>query len=140
MTDNERLLGEHACIRLCHDFAASVDARRYDDFVALFTVDGVFDRAGQISHGHAEIRRFLDARPADRVTRHACTNICVDLVSPDSAVGNCYALVFQVQGTDTPPGPLHSPAPMVVEYHDQYRRGPEGWKFNHRRVKIVFQP
>lgn len=140
MTEDERLRSEQACARLCHDFAAAVDARQYDAFVALFAADGVFDRAGQASHGHAEIRRFLDARPADRVTRHVCTNIRIDLTGLDSGTGSCYALVFQAQSPDAAVQPLPTPVPMVVEYHDDYQCGPQGWRFRHRRVKIIFQP
>jgi uncharacterized protein (TIGR02246 family) len=131
---------ERACTRLVHDFAAAVDARQYDAFVGLFAPDGVFDRAGQVSRGHTAIRHFLDARPADRVTRHVCTNLRIDATRPDAASGNCYALVFQSQASADMPLPLPTPTPMVVEYLDDYRLVSEGWKFAHRRVRIIFQP
>lgn len=131
---------ERECSRLCNDFAWAVDGRRYDQFVALFTLDGVFDRAGHVSSGRAEILQFLNARPGDKLTRHVCTNICITMIGPAAASGRSYALVFQTQ---TPPGaalPVPTPAPLVVEYYDDYALTDEGWKFKQREVKIIFQP
>ncbi len=131
---------ERECTRLCHDFAAAVDSRRYGQFAALFAPEGVFDRAGQASHGQAEILQFLNARPVDKVTRHACTNIRIDMTGLQTATGHSYALVFQGQAQGDAQQPLPTIAPMVVEYQDDYVLLPEGWKFKHRVVKIVFQP
>ena len=138
--DEDRLRCERECIRLCNDFAWAVDTRRYDAFAALFTPDGVFERAGQASRGQAEILAFLQARPADRFTRHVCTNFRLDMTGPETASGSCYALVFQAAAPQDAPLPLPAPAPMLVEYHDDYALTPGGWKFRHRRTTIVFQP
>lgn len=131
---------ERECTRLCHDFAAAVDSRQYGMFADLFAPDGVFDRAGQVSYGQAEILQFLNARPADKVTRHACTNIRIDMTGPQAATGHSYVLVFQGQALGDAQQPLPTTAPMVVEYQDTYVLMAEGWKFKHRVVKIVFQP
>ena len=140
MNLEEKLRCERECTRLCNDFAWAVDTFHYDAFVSLFMPDGVFDRAGQVSRGGVEIRRFLNARPADRVTRHVCTNIRIDPVSPEVAVGNCYTLVFVAQADAAASLPLPTPLPMVVEYHDEYSHSAEGWKIQSRKLKIVFQP
>ncbi len=140
MNLEDQLRCERECTRLCNDFAWAVDTFHYDAFVSLFTPDGVFDRAGQVSRGGVEIRKFLNARPADRVTRHVCTNIRIDLVSPEAAAGNCYTLVFQAQAETAASLPRPTPLPMVVEYHDDYSLTDEGWKIQHRKLKIVFQP
>ena len=131
---------EKACIRLCNEFAWAVDGRHYDQFVALFALDGVFDRAGQISRGRAEILQFLNARPADKLTRHVCTNICITMIGPAAASGRSYASVFQTQTTPGAALPVPTPTAMVVEYHDDYALTNEGWKFKNREVKIIFQP
>lgn len=135
---------ERECTRLCHDFAWTVDACQYADFVALFIPDGVFERAGQASHGAGDILKFLDARPTDRVTRHMCSNIRINMTGPDTAKGTCTALMFQAtaeKSDDTgekKPRPLAAAAPLVVDYLDDYVLTASGWKFKHRQTHIVF--
>lgn len=139
MNPEDKLHCEQACTRLCTDFAWTVDNGDYAAFVALFAPDGVFERAGQASRGHAAIRSFLDARPTGRVTRHACTNIRIDMTGPDTATGSCCALMFQAPAEKDAPLPLPVSAPWVVDYLDEYVRTADGWKFKHRRTTIVFQ-
>lgn len=124
------------CARLCHDFAHAVD--HFDDAAcaALFAADGVFERAGQESRGHAAIRAFLAARPRGRTTRHLCTGVRIDRTGPDTASGTCSALMFHAavpEGTQAPTAP-----PLVVDYVDAYVRTADGWKFRRRSTRIVF--
>jgi len=137
---DERLSCERDCNRLCIDFAWAVDSRRYDAFVALFVADGVFERPGLVCHGHAEIRRFLDARPPDRTTRHLCTNVRIDMTGPDSATGQCHALMFQSQEGQGGDGPLRYAPPVLVDYHDDFVRTPHGWRFKERKTTLIFLP
>lgn len=137
MLQDEQLRCERECARLCHDFAWSVDHLHYDAFVDLFAPDGIFERAGQRSAGHEAIRAFLNARPTGRVTRHLCSNIRIDMAGPDAATGTCVALM--VAGAADDMGKAVS-APLVVDYTDDYVRTHGGWKFSHRRARIVFQP
>lgn len=138
----DRWQAERACTRLSMDFAWHVDQRDHTAFVDLFAEDGVFERAAQRSVGHAAIRQFLDARPADRVTRHVCSNIRIDMTGPATATGTCAALMFQA----TPPigaaatQPLPVTSPVIVDYVDDYVLTASGWKFKHRRTTLVFQP
>lgn len=138
MNTEDQLRCEHDCTRLCHDFAWSVDTLDYDGFVALFADDGVFERAGLQSRGHEAIRKFLDARPADRVTRHFCTNVRIDMTGPGTATGTCLALMYQATAAKNTPLPVSSP--LVAEYADDYVLTASGWKFKHRRTTVVFQP
>ncbi len=137
---------ERECTRLCHDFAWSVDQGDYPAFVSLFTEDGVFERGGQRSVGHAAIRQFLEARPAGRTTRHLCSNIRIDPVDPSTAVGTSSALMFAASvGSGSEPSttqtlPLPVAAPWVVDYLDDYLLTADGWKFKCRRTVLVFQP
>lgn len=140
MSLEEQLRCERDCARLCHDFCRTVDRREYDAFVALFAADGVFERAGQLSQGRDAIRRFLDARPADRVTRHVCGNVRIDMTGPDTATGSCSALMFQATAPEGTQPPLAASHPVVVDYADDYVRTAAGWKFRHRRTTVVFQP
>ncbi|HSW15602.1 MAG TPA: nuclear transport factor 2 family protein [Ramlibacter sp.] len=130
---------EAACARLCVDFANHIDARRYDAWLDLFTDDGVLDRMGTKVSGRAGLAEFLQARPATIETRHLCTNVRVDVVSPDEANGFCYVLFFQgVAGALGEPATA-SGAPSVVEYHDCYRRTPQGWRIQERRIRMAMK-
>lgn len=139
MTNQEQLACERQCTRLCHDFAWLVDACQYDGFVDLFAADGAFERAGQVSLGHEAIRQFLAARPADRVTRHLCTNIRIDMTTPATATGTCTALMFQAPAALQAHLPLAAATPLIVDYEDVYQLTGSGWKFKHRRVQVIFQ-
>ena len=139
MTPETQWQCEQACVRLCHDFAWTVDACDYDAFVRLFSTDGAFVRAGQRQVGHASIRAFLDARPADRITRHICTNIRVDMTSPTTATGSCSTLMFLANAPRITPLPVPVSPPVVVDYQDDYVLTGEGWRFKSRTVQIVFQ-
>lgn len=136
----EKLLCERDCARLCQDFAWTVDHLDYPAFVALFAADGVFERAGQRSTGHEAILAFLNARPTGRVTRHLISNIRIDMTGPNSATGHCSALMYAAAGREGGDTPLPVPPPLVVDYADDYVLTAEGWRFQHRRTHIVFQP
>ena len=85
MTDIERLLHEHACARLCIEFAHFIDAREHERFLDLFTDDGVLDRLGEVFDGKAAIADMLAARSPQLFTRHLCTDIVVDVHSDTHA-------------------------------------------------------
>ena len=140
MNLEDRLRCERECTRLCLDFAWTVDHFDYDGFVALFAADGVFERAGQLNRGPEAIRAFLDARPVDRVTRHLCTNLRIDMTGPATATGSCSALMYQAPAAKDAQLPLPVSAPVVAEYVDDYVLTAAGWKFRHRKTSIVFAP
>ena len=94
--------------------------------------------AGQRQVGHAAIRAFLDARPVDRITRHICTNIRVDMTSPTTASGSCSTLMLLASAPRDTPLPVPISPPVVVDYQDEYVLTDEGWKFKCRTVQIVF--
>lgn len=133
-------LDEAACTRLCIDFANHIDARRYGAWLDLFTEDGVLDRMGTRMCGHAELKRFLDARPATVATCHLCTNIRVERASHDDATGFCYVLFFSgVAGEPGAPATAAG-APSVVIYRDRYRRTAAGWRIAERRIEMAMKP
>jgi ketosteroid isomerase-like protein len=136
-----RLEDEAACARLCIDFANHLDARRYERVLGLFTEDAALDRMGSVSQGRAEIARFLAGRPVQTTTRHVCSNIRVSFEGePEGEAGGvCYVLFFQ--GADDADGgaPRLSGPPSVVEYHDRFRRTPDGWKIHSRRICMAIR-
>lgn len=140
MTLEDQLRCERECARLCNDFVWTVDTGDYDGCVALFAVDGALERAGQVSRGHAGVRAFLDARPANRVTRHTCSNIRIDMTGPATATGTSCAVMFHAPAARDTPLPLKGTTPLFAEYADDYVLTAGGWKIRHRKIVVVFQP
>lgn len=134
----ERQQDEAECTRLCVDFANHIDARRYEQVLALFTEDGTLDRMGNALVGHRQIAGFLDARPQDLATRHLCTNIRVEFSSADEAQGACYVLFFR--GSPEGSSAVIAEPPSVVEYHDRYRKTAQGWRIQERRIQMAMRP
>jgi hypothetical protein len=127
-----------ACERLCMDFASFVDARRYAELVALFSADGEFNPPGASARGHAELRAFFESRPADIVTRHLCTTIRIEPVAAERrAAGTCSVVMFR----GLPGAGAAVPVPSVgnvVDYRDTFVLTADGWRFQQRRVSVVF--
>lgn len=127
---------EAACRRLSTAFAVYVDHGRAEDVVALFTPDGVFERAGLRLDGAAEIAAFLARRPATRITRHFCSNILIEPVDSTRARGIVYFTLFEGEGET----PATMQLPLTVgEYHDDYVRTANGWRIRHRRSVGIFR-
>ncbi len=140
MSPSERLAIEAECERLCIAFSHLVDQRRYADLVALFTADGCFERFGKVHVGHAAIRRELETRSTDMVTRHLCTGTLFDTVDADKAESVTYFLVARQDGIEgqTPPYPLDG-LDAVGELHDSFERTVQGWRIARRKVVAVFR-
>ncbi|WP_399684929.1 nuclear transport factor 2 family protein [Xenophilus sp.] len=129
---------ERACIRLCVDFANHIDARRYPELLDLFTPGGTLDRMGMVFQGRKQIARFLASRPDAIVTRHLCTNFRIAVEGDADARGVCYALFFQAAASSGVPTMTGLPA--IVEYHDRFKRTPDGWRIDERRILPAMQP
>jgi len=130
MTDQQQQC-EAACARLCNDFAYFVDHGDYEKLVGLFVETGSFERRGEVLSGRATILASMQARPGNVITRHACTNIRIDLQPDGSAHGTCTLILFHaVAGT--------APATTVAEYRDVYVHTPDGWRIRSRVADIVF--
>ena len=140
MTLEEQLRCERECARLCNNFVWTVDTWDYDGCVALFAVDGAIERGGQVSRGHAGVRAFLDARPGNRVTRHTCSNIRINMQGPATATGTSCATMFHAPAERDAPLPLKGSTPLFAEYFDEYVLTAGGWKISHRKIVVVFQP
>ena len=135
----ERLVIEAECARLVVSFCAHIDGRHYDSVVALFTPDGVFERRSKVHVGHAAIRRELDARAVNMVSRHLCTNVQVTVIDADHAQASSYFLVLRQDGVSgDAPFPLDPPDGMG-EFHDRLVRTGEGWRIAHRVTKAIFR-
>ena len=140
LTVDERIAIEHQLIQLNHAFANHIDNGRFEELIALFTEDGVFDRAGLVHRGHQEMREAFSQRPPV-TTRHLLSNFYFDSVSRDAATGICYSLTYHAHGVfDGDPLVYGTTHGRLIDMHDQYRRTADGWRLAQRVAVPVLVP
>ena len=137
-----RLLAERACERLMTDYTRFVDFGEASRIADLFVADGVWEAEGVRMDGQDAIRAGFAARQgvSRRTSRHVCTNVAVDVVSPDAATGLSYLINYRHDsrsGTAEVPAPVDHPK-FVGEYHDRFVHTADGWRFAHRRCDLAF--
>jgi hypothetical protein len=133
---------EHACTRLVTRFMTFFDAQEYAAIGPLFAPGGVLVRASEPDAplvGREAIVRALEARPPQRLTRHLCTNIDIEVDEADHATGSCYLLLYAADMSERPSANGYSVAGKraVGEYHDEFVRTAEGWRFARRVGRIL---
>lgn len=141
MDDVARMLAEHACQKLVHEYANLIDAYDYERFMELWADDAEWILYGKSARGLANIRATLLARPSRSVVRHLVSNLVVDMDSPDHATGWCYAIAYRADGyRGVRPAPL-TPPRFLVDYRDEYVRVPgRGWLFRRRDIVSALEP
>ena len=140
MTDDEIAVAERACERLCLDYAHHADAGEYDAYAALFAEDGELVLAPPGLRGPAAIRAASgSARPEGRVSRHVCSNIRIEVVDAQNAVGTTTLLLFRSDAGEKGIARMPSLEPQLVgTYHDRFRLTEFGWRFAHRHIELAF--
>jgi hypothetical protein len=127
VTEQDIIVIERACERLVVDFAYFSDHREYESLAALFTENSTMTRpSGTVLAGREAIVRSYMATPAERVTRHICTNIRIAVESADRARGMTYAAVYSTNGN-----------PRIGEFEDEFLRTAEGWRIGSRIARFV---
>jgi uncharacterized protein (TIGR02246 family) len=139
--ESQRVLIERACERVIVATATCNDRRDWAGLAELYSPDGVVVRPnGQRLEGRAAIAESYGAAAPERVTRHLCLNMRVDVDGPDTA--HSLTVVMIVSGTrtgdaDVAFGVIPSPRHAVGEFADRLVRTDEGWKIAHRDATIV---
>jgi hypothetical protein len=129
------------CQALSIAYAQAIDFRDYDDFVALFAVDGVLD-LGRPMQGRNEIATSVSQRPDALRSRHVISNIFIDVIDADHARGISYLTLYRHLSTDAnpPSQPIDSAGPAAIgHYQDQFTRFEEGWRFQSRTLHVAFR-
>ena len=129
MTGDERRAAEHDCARLIALYANLNDEARWDEVAALYAEDGVMFRPtapDAPTVGRAAILAAFKARPP-RTTRHVCSNVVIDVETPDAACGVSAMLLF-----------TGASEPLVGSFHDRFVRTADGWRFAERRGSLLF--
>jgi 3-phenylpropionate/cinnamic acid dioxygenase small subunit len=119
--------------RLLAQYCDFLDDRRYSEWSELFTADGVWELGGKQHRGPTGVKAYMDQLLRDRPhrrTRHANTNVLIELVGAEGRVISDYAML-----ASEPEG-----APWTViamgRYFDRVVRKPDGsgWQFTERRL------
>jgi SnoaL-like domain len=138
----DRMLAERACERLIVEYCRLVDFGQAGRIADLFTADGTWTGVDLQLNGREEIRQWFERREglSRRVSRHVCTNVGVDVISPEEAESVCYLVNFRHDrrdGDDRTPVPAEVPK-FVGECRDRFRRTDDGWRFSARQVEVAF--
>lgn len=129
MSPDERRAIEADCARLIALYANRNDAADWPGVAALYAADGVMTRPTAPDApvvGQAAILAAFQARPP-RKTRHVCSNVVIDVVSPTEARGESAMVLFQPEG-----------APLAGSFHDRFVLTSEGWRFAERRGSLAW--
>ncbi len=113
-------------------YAHCADAGRFAELAELFTVDGVFEVAGEPPHaGRDAILAFLTGTARDLaaattapVIRHHVSNVLIDVESPERAGASSYFFVVTERGPD-----------HWGRYRDRLTRVGDRWLFTHRTAR-----
>jgi hypothetical protein len=142
VTEIERMVAEHACIKLQMQYGVFADRGDVEGFVGLFAPDASITVPEHPPFaGHAAIRASIQGLANLGVTmRHVIINSVIDVRDAETADGICYLLAFNSAGPPDAAGcPPSEPPATVGEYADTFRRTDIGWKFTSRVLTRVFR-
>lgn len=141
MDDQSRLAIEWACTRLINRYALHNDAGEWEAVAALYAEDGLMTRPSAPDKpivGREAILAAFRSRPA-RASRHAVSNIVVDVESETQASAFSVILLFQGEAAQDGGLPVRDPkGPLVGWFRDRFVRTDEGWRFAERRGGLDF--
>lgn len=140
MSAAERCEIERACERLVYAYSRALDLGDMNAAADFFAEKGSLARPmapDKIIEGRETIRESLLTRPKALLTKHLATNIVIDVISRDEAVGLSYLTMIST----TPPAgaapPFVSQGPIYFgEFRDRFVRENGTWKMLERRGSI----
>ena len=114
-------------------YCVTIDNGRYDEWIACFTEDGVFESPRFGRHaGPDGLKKFAalykESLGGARIL-HVVSNLTLDLSASDGA-GICYLLYYHCKD-----GRVQQST--VAYYTDQLRKTGAGWRFASRQVTIL---
>lgn len=139
MDDLARFTIERACEQLIVAYSHLIDFGEAGRVGELFSDDGVWESAEARMGSRVEITAGFGRRQAnaERRSRHVCTNVAIDVVSPTEANGVCYFTLYRADGVKGPVAPVEGPE-MVGQYRDRFVLTPDGWRIAYRKAEAAF--
>jgi ketosteroid isomerase-like protein len=116
---------------LVTEYAWLLDHRRWHEVADLCTDDAVLTIRGREIRGRPGLAEWAEHRAANKArrTQHQMTLLRLEAVSPDVVTGTA-ALVLHVAKA----GHGGTYVDLVGQYHDEYVRTTEGWRFRRRHL------
>lgn len=119
-----------ACSNLVTDYAYHRDQFNAEQFANLFTEDASLTVVNQTWNGRMEIKQRIEDLKTGSTIRHEMSTIRIVPVDADHATGVSYATIYAAPaGVNTVSG-----FALMGEYHDEFVRTDEGWKFSKREL------
>jgi len=122
---------------LNYRYALHIDFHQTEEWVALFTEDGVLDELEYglgVHDGHAAIRAYAQSLAASVIHAvHLVPNILVKAAGPDEATGTVFALVEAITRDN---GHMR----YQLYYEDRYVKRGGNWLFKRRVIRKTFPP
>lgn len=136
----EKLFIERECKALSIAYARHLDFHEYDAFSDLFTEAGHLD-AGRAFDGRENIRKAMARRTDKLRSRHVLTNIFIDVIDANRAIGISYLSLYRHIGPESlEDDAVVFDAPAAVgHYTDQFERTTDGWRFASRVLEFAFR-
>ena len=143
MKEENIALIEHTCSKLINRFAYLNDAQRYAELAELFSDDARFARPTDPDNytlGKDNILAAFMARPKDRISRHAMSNILIDVTSESTAKGVSYVILYTASTDDVAEkfGLQANQSQFIGEFYDDFILTDTGWKIASRSGRIIF--
>jgi len=117
-----------ACSNLVTDYAYHRDQFNAKEFANLFTEDASLTVVSQTWVGRAEIEQRIEGLKTGSTIRHEMSTIRIVPIDADHATGVSYATIYSAPaGVSSVSG-----FALMGEYHDEFVRTADGWKFSKR--------
>jgi hypothetical protein len=136
----ERIEIERACERVIYAYSRALDLGDMSAAADFFAENGSFARPmtpDNVIQGRESIRTALLTRPKTLLTKHLATNVMIDVVSRDEALGLSYLTMISTMPPGDAPAPYVSSGPVYFgEIKDRFVREGGEWKILERRGSI----
>ena len=130
-----RLEIEHACTRCAIDYTHKVDFGDFEEFANLFAKNGVLSVGPLHLDSRVKIMETMSQRPAGMMSRHVTSNIAIDVIDAETAVGMAYFSLYRTMVSEEDGEDIPAPVPPVAvvgHYKDKFVKTVDGWKFAER--------
>lgn len=117
-----------ACSNLVTDYAYHRDQFNAKEFANLFTEDASLTVVNQTWVGRAEIEQRIEGLKTGSTIRHEMSTIRIVPIDENHATGVSYATIYSAPAGET----SVSGFALMGEYHDEFVRTADGWKFSKR--------
>ncbi len=118
-------------------FCDLLDNNRVDELAELFCEDVHYRHGDRVSEGRDAVHALFSRRSSTpRTARHLYSGLSIQFTGADEARGHSVCLTFAKDGLP----PIVPAIPyLVADFHDHYRRDPDGkWRILRREIERVF--